>query len=159
MAYELLLIQDVESLGRKGQIIRARPGYARNFLLPKQLAVVASPHTLRTQKRLQDERDKQAKVDRQESEETAGKLGELTLSITVKVDQEGHMYGSVGSSDIVELLKAQGFEIEKKNVLLRAPLKTTGLHQVPLKLKEGVSISVALAIEPEGHMRKEAPAA
>ena len=159
MAYELLLTEDVDALGRKGQIIKARPGYARNFLLPKKLAVIASPHALRLQKKLQEEREIQAKVDRKDAEEIAAKLTAAAFSITVKVDQEGHMYGSVTTLDIVELLKKEGVSVERKNVALKAPIKTIGLHQIPLKLKEGVLCTIPLTIEPEGEYLKKAQAA
>jgi len=160
MAYELLLTEDVDALGRKGQIVKARPGYARNFLLPKKLAVVATPHALRLQKKLQEEREKQAKIDRKDAEELAAKLLTATFSTAVKVDQDGHMYGSVTALDIVEILKKDGYQIDKKNVALRAPIKTTGLHQVNLKLKEGVVCTIPLSIEPEGELhKKEQPVA
>lgn len=158
MAYELLLTEDVDALGRKGQIVKARPGYARNFLLPKKLAVIASPHALRLQKKLQEEREKQAKIDRIDAEEIAAKLTTAAFSITAKVDQEGHMYGSVNALDIVELLQKEGITIEKKNVALKAPIKTIGLHQISLKLKEGVLCTVPLTIEPEGEFFKKAQA-
>ncbi len=161
MAYELLLTEDVDALGRKGQIVKARPGYARNFLLPKKLAVIASPHALRLQKKLQEEREKQAKIDRKDSEEMAAKLAASTFSIIVKVDQEGHMYGSVNALDIVDLLQKEGVTIEKKAVALKAPIKTIGLHQVNLKLKEGVLCTIPLTIEPEAEFlkRMQAPPA
>ena len=155
MAYELLLTEDVESLGRKGQIVKARPGYARNFLLPQKLAVVATPHALRTQKRLQEEREKQAKIDRSESEELAAKITDLLLVTTAKVDQEGHMYGSVAAQDIVDLLKKEGITVDKKQVALKGALKSTGLHTLNFKLKEGVTAQTTLTIEPEGGVLKK----
>lgn len=150
MKQQLLLLQDVESLGKKGEIVSAKPGYVRNFLLPKGMAVVASSHTLRTQERLRKERHEQAIVDRKESEALAQKIQEVSLEIHVKVDPEGRMYGSVSAHDIVELLAQNGIEIERRFVLLNKPLKSTGLHTVPLRLKEEVETGCKLMVLPEG---------
>jgi large subunit ribosomal protein L9 len=150
MKQQLLLLEDVESLGRKGEIVSAKPGYIRNFLLPKGVAVIASPNTLRKQERLRKEREKQALVDRKESEELAAKLEGITIETKVKVDPEGHMYGSVSAADIAKLFQAQGFPLEKKNILVARPIKETGLHKLSIKLKEDVPVSCNLQIIPEG---------
>lgn len=151
MANMLLLIKDVDSLGKKGEIVKARPGYFRNFLLPQGLAIIADKHTLRWQARLQEERAQQAAADKKESEEQKSRLEQIELSTTVKVDQEGHMYGSVSAQDIVELLaSANGMEIEKRAVQLKHAIKTIGTHTLVLKLKEGVTASLKLNVLPEG---------
>lgn len=150
MAYQLLLTNDVEGLGRKGQVVKVKPGYARNFLLPKKRAVIADVQTLRMQKKLQDERAKQTLVERKESEDFAAKINGQSVEIVVKVDQEGHMYGSVSAQDIVEKLNAAlGINLDKKNVAFKQAIKTTGVHEVPLKLKEGVTCSVSVAVVPD----------
>ena len=105
MKQKLLLLEDVEALGRKGEVVSAKPGYVRNFLLPQRLAVIASANTLRKQERLKAEREKQAVVDRKESEELAVQIEASTLETKVKVDPEGHMYGSVSAGDIAALFQ------------------------------------------------------
>lgn len=150
MKQQLLLLEDVESLGRKGEVVSAKTGYIRNFLLPKGFAVVASPNTLRKQERLRAEREKQATVDRKEAEELAIQVEGMVLEIKVKVDPEGHMYGSVSAADIAKLFEEKGFSIEKKNILVSRPIKETGSHKLSLKLKEGVPVSCILQIIPEG---------
>src|SRR5262245_8691147 len=97
MATKLLLIEDVEDLGRSGDVVSVKPGYARNFLLPRGHAVRADQHALRMQTRLQEERQKRAILEKQEAEKTAAALEGVTLSTIVKVDHEGHMYGSVSA--------------------------------------------------------------
>lgn len=150
MANKLLLIDDVEALGRSGDIVSVRPGYARNFLLPQGLAVIADKRALQMQAKLQEERRKKAIVDRKESEEAATKLSEVNLSTIVKVDHDGHMYGSVTVADIVDLLKEQaGIELEKRAIQLKHALKETGVHTINIKLKEGVTSSCTLKIVPE----------
>jgi large subunit ribosomal protein L9 len=150
MKQQLLLLEDVDSLGQKGEIVSAKPGYMRNFLLPRGFAVVATPNMLRKQERLRSERAQQAVVDRQESETLAQKIEGISLDINVKVDPEGHMYGSVSANDVVDLFKEKGFELERKNVQLNKPLKITGIHPLVIKLKEGVTARCQLNIIPEG---------
>jgi large subunit ribosomal protein L9 len=149
MANKLLLLADVDALGRSGDVVSVRPGYARNFLLPQGLAVIANKHALRMQVRLQEERKKQALIDKAHSEELATRLQGMTLSTIVKVDHEGHMYGSVSAHDIAHLLKAEGVEIEKRSIQLPHALKETGVHTIKIKLKEGVLSTFTLKVVPE----------
>lgn len=148
---KLLLLKDVEGLGRKGEIVsNVRPGYARNFLLPQAMAIVADANALRMQAKLQEERQKQAAVDKKESEEMALRFQDLTLTSTVKIDHEGHMYGSVSAIDIAHLLKEQaGIEVEKRAIQLPHPIKETGVHNIKVKLKEGVMSAFVLKVVPE----------
>lgn len=149
MKQQLLLLEDVDGLGRSGDIVSAKPGFTRNFLLPQKKAVIADKRTLRMQVRLKEERLKKAAVDRQESESMAAKLAGLILDIEVKVDPEGKMYGSVTMLDIARLLQENGYEIERKNVVLPQPIKMPGTYQIQLKLKEGVTAAFTLEIKPE----------
>ncbi|MBS0620113.1 MAG: 50S ribosomal protein L9 [Verrucomicrobia bacterium] len=143
---QLLLLKDVDSLGRKGDVVRAKPGYARNFLIPQQMAVVADKFTLRMQAKLKEERAKQAEVDRKDAEALAQKIDGKTFTIEVKVDPDGHMYGSVSTLDIVRLLEQEGFTVERRNIVLAHPIKTLGVHALQLKLKEGVPASITLKV-------------
>lgn len=146
MKQQYLLIKDVEDIGQCGEVISAKPGFARNYLLPEEKAVPANQHTLRMQARLQEERAKQAAVDRKEAEALAVKLQGLTLTTTVKVDPEGNMYGSVGYSDILELFAKEGIQLDRRNIGLNKPIKTIGVHPMTLKLKEGVVCDYTLHI-------------
>lgn len=151
MATKLLLIEDVEDLGRSGDLVNVRPGFARNFLLPRGYAVIADKGSLRIQARLQEERVKKAAIDKEESEKTASAIEGVTLMTIVKVDHDGHMYGSVSSHDIVELLQTQAnVAVEKRAVTLKHAIKETGVHKIPVKLKEGVTASFTLKVVPEG---------
>ena len=146
---QLLLIKDVADLGKSGEIVAVRPGYARNYLLPQQQALVATKHTLRMQEKLQKERSKQAAVDKTESETLAKKIENITLAIHVKVDPEGKMYGSVSVQDIAHLFEKENLPIEKRNVQLKHSIKETGVKEIILKLKEGVQVNFNLKIIPE----------
>lgn len=146
MKQQYLLIDDVEDVGRSGELISAKPGFARNYLLPLQKAVLANAHTLRMQAKLQEERAKKADVDRKEAEELAAKLQGTALTIKVKVDPEGNMYGSVGAHDIIELFTKEGIKVDKRNIGMNKPIKEVGVHQLTLKLKEGVTCNYSLHI-------------
>jgi large subunit ribosomal protein L9 len=150
MRQKLLLIEDVEDLGRSGDVVAVKAGFARNFLVPQKKAVVADKHTLLMQTKLQEERAKTAARDRSEAVEQAKIIEKLTLKIEVKVDPEGRMYGSVAPSDIVELLKAEGVGVDKKCVQLKKHIKELGVTKVPLKLKEGVIAVCVLKVIREG---------
>lgn len=150
MANKLLLLDDVEGLGRSGDVVSVRPGYSRNFLLPQGLAIIADKNALARQARLQEERAKRAIVDQKESEELAKRFEGLVLSKVVKIDHEGHMYGSVTPLDIVHLLQNDAnIAIEKRFVQLTHPIKTVGDHEVNIRLKEGVMTSLTLKVIPE----------
>jgi large subunit ribosomal protein L9 len=157
MANKLLLVKDVDDLGRSGDIVSVKPGYARNFLLPQGFAVLADKRALKLQARLQEERQKKAIEDKKESEEFAALIEGVTLTRIVKVDHEGHMYGSVSSHDVVELLtKEINREIEKKVIqnALKHPIKEIGVFPLTAKLKEGVSATFTLKIVPEEEANK-----
>lgn len=151
MATKLLLLQDVEDLGRSGEVVAVRPGFARNYLLPRGFGIIANKQALRMQARLQEERHKKALEDKQEAETQASHLSGITVQTTVKVDHEGHMYGSVSIADIVELLREQAStEIEKRALQLKHPIKEVGVHTIHVKLKEGVATTFTVKVVPEG---------
>lgn len=147
MPIQLLLLDDVDELGRSGDVVNVKPGFARNFLIPQKKAVPADKHTLRMQAKLQEERAKKAEIDKKESEELAMKYSDLELQTIVKVDPDGHMYGSVSASDIVKLFEEKGIKLEKRNIVLPHPIKTLGKHQLKAKLKEGVMMPFSLMVE------------
>jgi large subunit ribosomal protein L9 len=155
MRNQLLLLEDVEDLGRSGDIVSVKPGYCRNFLLPQKKAVVADKYTLRMQTKLKEERSKRAETDRKEAEEMAKKIEGMVFSIEVKVDPDGHMYGSVSALDIVRLFEEKGIVIERRNVVLIHPIKTLGVHPINLKLKEGVPANITLKVGSGGEVPTE----
>ncbi len=152
--YHILLLEDVVNYGRKGDLVHVAPGFARNFLLPKQKALLATRVTIKMRAKLQEERNKQAEIDRKESEKLAQKLEGKSFETTVKVDPEGHLYGSVAPADVVELMAREGFEINKKHVALPHAIKQIGTYQVTLKLPEGVEAIVGLVVKPDREIVK-----
>lgn len=149
-ATKVLLLDDVEHLGRKGDIASVRPGFARNFLFPQQLAVVADKQAVRRQARLQEERRLKAEQDKKEADELAARLNGEVIETEVKVDHDGHMYGSVSQLDIVQLIKMKtGIELEKRFVLLKSSIRELGAYDVQLRLKEGVTCQINVKVMPE----------
>lgn len=152
MATRILLIEDVDNVGNKGEIATVKPGYAFNFLIPQKKALIADANAIRRQARLQEERRQRAIVDRKASEEVAAQLQGQTFTTEVKVDHEGHMYGSVSALDIVHLIKAaSNIELEKRFVQLKHPIKQTGAYEIQLRLKEGVEALIHVQVTAEQH--------
>ena len=155
---QLLLLEDVINLGRKGELASAKPGFVRNYLLPQKKAVIADRRTIRMQEQLQSERAAQSANDKKDSQALAARLKEKTLTTKVKNDSQGHLYGSVASSDIVKILEDQeSVTIERKNVILPKPFKTVGIFDVHLRLKEDVAATFKLRIEGETKVQEPKP--
>jgi large subunit ribosomal protein L9 len=151
----LLLLADVEELGRSGDIVQVKRGYARNYLLPKKKAVFADANAKRIQASLQEERKTKAAEDLKISHEVKERIEKLSLKVDVKVDPEGHMYGSIASVDIIQMLEKEGMKVEKKCVQLPKAIKTTGVHSIVVRLKEEVVASLKLTVLPEGITAEE----
>jgi large subunit ribosomal protein L9 len=146
---KLLLLKDVEDVGRSGEVVSVKPGFARNFLLPKKYAIYADPNTLKMQDRLKKERAIIAAEHRKEALELAKLIEPMTLSITVKADVDGRMFGSVSAQDIIALFEDHKIKLTKKNILLRKPIKEVGVFEIPIKLQEDVETKITLKIEAE----------
>lgn len=153
-----LLIEDVENLGRSGDVVtQVKPGYARNYLLPQKLAVVADAHALKMQERLKKERDVRAIQDKKESEEIAARLEGFVFTTVVKVDHEGHMYGSVTATDILHLIQNEHrIELDKRGIQLKHPIKELGVYPLEIKLKEGIMTNITVKVISEEEHQKNA---
>lgn len=149
MANQLLLLQDVEDLGRSGDVVSVRPGYARNFLIPQKKAVVADKNTLRLQDKLKAERAKKAEEERVIARQTADALQGREFTVHAKMDPDGQLFGSVTVLDLVKLFQNDGFKVEKRHVLLAAPLKAKGSYPLVIKFEEGILAEVTLIVAPQ----------
>lgn len=144
---DYLLIEDVAGLGRSGQIVsNIKPGFLRNYLLPKSKVMRAGPHTVKKQHILQEARAAQAKIDLEAAQQEAAKYAVLQLETKVEVNPDGDMYGSVSQTDILHMLEENGFEIERRNIRLAKPIRKLGEYVIPLKLKEDVDASFTLQV-------------
>jgi large subunit ribosomal protein L9 len=135
---EVILRQAVEKLGHPGDIVKVSPGYARNFLLPRGYAYEATPGN---KKRIEQERQRlEAAEDarRASAQEYAGKLEQVSLTFSARVGEEGKLFGSVTSADIAQQLSEQGYEVEKRQIDLKEPIKALGVYRVPIRLHADV---------------------
>ncbi|NGX37018.1 MAG: 50S ribosomal protein L9 [Chlamydiae bacterium] len=150
MKNQLLLLDDVDGVGRSGDIVSVKPGFARNFLFPQKKAIIAEKHLVRLQERLKEERTKKAVTDKKDAVALAKELVGKVLKTQVKIDAEGHMYGSVSAQDVVGFFKDQlNIVLDRRNVILPKGIKKIGVHEVELKLKEGVPAKITIEIAPE----------
>lgn len=148
---QILLIEDVFSLGRSGEIVTVKSGYARNYLFPRKKAVLADSNAMRMQESLRVARAEQAARDLEEAKQVKARLDGQTFSCERKVDPDGHMYGSVAVLDIVEIVKEQlDIELDKNFIILPQAIKQVGIHNIPVRLKEDVECSFVLKVIPEG---------
>ena len=143
---KVFLKEDVKNLGKIGDVVNVAEGYARNFLLPKKVAVEANPKNLKEfahNKRIIQE--KAAKI-RDASKAAADKLSALTLTIKVKAGEEDKLFGSVTAMDIAEAFKAEGFEVDKKKILIGEPIKRLGEYTVEVKIHSEVNATVKVQV-------------
>ncbi|HYP09032.1 MAG TPA: 50S ribosomal protein L9 [Bryobacteraceae bacterium] len=148
---EVILREDIEKLGHRGEIVKVASGYARNFLLPKKLAVQASAAN---KKIVEQERDaylrREAKA-KGEAEDLGRMLAALTITITQRAGEEGHLFGSVTSKDIADALERQNFTIERRKIQLEDPIKNVGEYKVPVRLHRDVTAEVTVNVQAEQH--------
>jgi large subunit ribosomal protein L9 len=152
---KVLLLEDVYNLGKSGEIVSVKSGYARNYLLPKKIALYAQKNSIKIQEKLIAERAKKAALDKKDSEFLADKLKDLIITQIVKVDKENRMYGSVSSLDVFKLLEKEGYVIDKHWIDMKKPIKALGVHTIDLNLKEGVPASLTLKVIAENIVEKE----
>ena len=151
---EVILREHVDNLGRRGEIVKVADGYARNYLLPRKLALLATDGN-----KQQIERER-AKFDAKEAEERgiaeamAARMANLEVTITRKVGETDVLYGSVTTSDIAEALAAKGFDLDRRKLQLREPLKKLGTYDIPVRLSRDVTVPVKVKVEAEGQTEK-----
>ncbi len=150
---ELLLKEDIDKLGVRGDLVKVKPGYGRNYLLPRGLAVQATPGN---KKRIELQRKtllKKEAAERDTATQQAELLKEVTLEFARKVGEHGILYGSVTSMDIAEAFAAKGYEIDRRRVILKDPIKEPGQFEVPIKLHREVTTTVKVVVKNEEESR------
>jgi large subunit ribosomal protein L9 len=146
---EVILREDVKSLGKAGELVRVKPGYARNFLLPQGLAFEA---TEGNKKRIAAEtraRGTRDQAERTEAERFAATLGAVTITLSGKAGEEGKLFGSITAQDIADALAAQGHQVDRRRIELEHPIKTLGHHTVEVRLHPEVHAEVRVSVVPE----------
>lgn len=147
---KVVLLEDVKSLGKKGDIVEVSEGYARNFIIPKKKGVEANQENLNTLKLQKANEEKIAKEKLEAAKELAAKLNEASVSLTIKGGKDGRTFGSVSSKEIEEAIKSQlGLEIDKKKLVIAEPIKTFGNHEVKVKLHKDVTAELKVKVGEE----------
>lgn len=146
---DVILREDIETLGRRGQVVKVAPGYARNFLLPNRLAVAA---TESNKKIVEQERQAALRREAKEkgsAEELAKLLSTVTLTTVQKAGEQDTLFGSVTAKDVCELLEKAGYTIDRRKIVLDAPIKTLGEHKVAIRLFRDVAAHVTVQVNKE----------
>ena len=143
---EVILRADVPKLGHRGEVVTVAEGYARNYLLPRKMAVMASAGNKKV-----IEQEKAAAVrrevsDKAQAEQLAKMLADVTVVVARKAGEEDQLYGSVTSMDVAEALQAKGYTVDRRKIHVEDPIKTLGEFQVPLRLHHGVEATVKLQV-------------
>lgn len=143
---KVILKQDVNNLGRKGDIINVAPGYGRNYLIPKKLALEVTPNNLKMIAIERQALQKKIEQERHSFQELIQNLNQVTLTFNRKAGEKDIIFGSVSSGDIRDALAAQGFEIDKKKILLEEPIKRLGNFSVPVKVYHDDKAEIKIAV-------------
>jgi len=152
---KVILKQDIDKLGNAGDVVNVAPGYGRNFLIPRKMAMVATPGNLKV---IEIERLAMARRDQRDKAAAtllAKEIVKLTLTVRQRVGEGGTLYGSVTAIDIAEQLAAHKIEIDKRKVHLEEPIKSVGEYQVPIRLHREVVVPIRLVVEAENQPATE----
>jgi large subunit ribosomal protein L9 len=144
---EVILKQDVDSLGHRGDVVKVADGYGRNFLLPRKFAIEATEANKAVIAQMKESAIRKSAKEKVEAEAVATKLNAVVLEFERKSAGEGQLFGSVTSADIAHALEAQGFEVERKRIHLPEPLKTVGEFHVPVRLHREVTAHVQVNVK------------
>lgn len=146
---QIILQEDIDKLGHRGDVVTVKPGYARNYLLPRKLAVEATEGNLKAIERIRGSLAKKTATELDAAHKQAELLNVVVLKFTRKTGENDQMFGSVTSADIFEALAAQGFKIDKRQVQLAEPIRIIGESQVTIKVFREVTAQVQVKVEKE----------
>jgi large subunit ribosomal protein L9 len=146
---QIILQEDVEKLGDRGQVVEVKAGYARNFLLPRKLAIEATAGNMKRLEKMRTAFAKKEAVERGDADKLAELLNSVSVEIARKAGENEQLFGSVTSADVAEALAAQGYTIDKRKVVLDNAIKQIGEYQVPIKLHRDVAGTIKLTVKKE----------
>lgn len=149
MAKEVILMEDVPGLGYTGDLVRVSPGYARNYLLPRNLAAPATDATRKRVEKRKIEAESRRAQHREAALAVAERIKALTLTLKVKAGTEGKLFGSVTALDIVGALKTQAVEVEKQQVVIGEAIKSVGDHKVTIRLMQDLNAELKVVVSAE----------
>jgi large subunit ribosomal protein L9 len=146
---QIILQEDIDKLGHRGDVVTVKPGYARNFLLPRKLAIAATTGNMKALERIRGALAKKTATELEAAQKQAALLNGVSLAFKRKTGENDQMFGSVTPADIAEGLAAQGFKIEKRQVQISDPLKALGEYSVTIKVFRDVTAEVKIHVEKE----------
>jgi large subunit ribosomal protein L9 len=146
---KIILRQDYENLGKAGEVVNVKPGFARNFLLPRKIAYPARPNYLRMLEEEKRQKQQRQRKEKKQAEALAEKLNNVSLTISASVGEEDKMFGSVTTQDIAAALIEQGYEIDRRKIVLEEPIKALGIYSVPVKLYPEVEANLKVWVVKE----------
>lgn len=146
---KVILMEDRSSLGKKGTIVEVADGYARNYLIPKGLALASTPSNMRTYEEQQEQRQLRENRAKRDAYSLAKELEKISLTATVSVGDEDRMFGSVTSQTIATLLQEKGYDIDRRRIALDTPIRALGVYTVPIKLLPEVEARVKVWVVKE----------
>ena len=147
---QIILQEDIDKLGTRGEVVSVAEGYARNFLLPRKLALEASPGNLKRLEKIRTTLAKRTTTERDQAQKQAELLNAVTLSFSRKAGENDQLFGSVTTADLAQALAGQGFEIDKRRIELADPIKVVGQYEITTKLVHGVTATFKVNVTREG---------
>lgn len=139
---EIILSQDVSQLGKVGDVVKVKEGYARNFLFPKKLAYAATPANLKKIEQVEKKRKAEYDKQKNEAEKFAEKLSKVSCTVNVEVNDLDKLYGAISEAEIVKVIEAEGLTVDKKDIVIEKPIEELGIFEVGVKLHPEVTAKV-----------------
>jgi len=146
---QIILQENIEKLGARGEVVNVAEGYARNYLLPRKLALEASPNNLKRLEKIRGALDKRTATEREQAQKQAELLNAVTVTLARKAGENDQLFGSVTSADLAEALAKQGFEVDKRRIQLEEPIKIVGEFAVTAKLVHDVAATFKVIVTRE----------
>lgn len=147
---KILLREDIENLGGRGEVVKVKSGYARNYLLPQGMATLATKGNVQQIEREREALLKKAAVEKSTAEAQASQMGDISLGFERRAGENGTLFGSVTTMDIAEALRAKGYEIDRRRIVMKDAIKETGDYTVSVKLHREVALQIPVSVTPEG---------
>ncbi len=139
---KVILKEDCLGVGKSGEVKQVKDGFARNFLFPRKLALEATPNNLKQIEAESKKKEIQRALEKKKAQELAERLNNFSVTITVEVNEDGKLYGSLTAQDIAKSISAEGIELDKKNILLNSPIKEPGIYDIDVRLHNEVDSKV-----------------
>jgi len=146
---QIILQEDVDKLGMRGELVTVAEGYARNFLLPRKLGLEATPGNMKRLEKMRAAFAIKAAKEKEAADQVAAQMADVSLTLSRKAGDTDQLFGSVTSADIAEALATKNFPVEKRKIVLAEPIKTIGEYEIPVKLHREVTVTVKLTVQRE----------